>query len=102
MMTRFDTAIVKPKNEGRQLDRVLGRKRQPIRREDSLDFLSGPRQANRFSSIRSIVTVGAMRQHREIKLLRLATNEVNLVIWEDIEFLLEVDDASLRPCLSAA
>jgi hypothetical protein len=43
-----------------------------------------------------------MRQHRKIKLLRLPVNKVNLVIWKDVELLLKVDDASLRPRLPAA
>src|SRR5947207_3010735 len=45
VMTRFDPAIVESKDKGCQLDRVLCRKRRPVRRKDTLDFLSGPRQS---------------------------------------------------------
>jgi hypothetical protein len=57
VVTRFDAFIVKPKNKGCQLDRVLGRERRPIRRKDSLDFLSRTRQSHCFSPIRGVVGI---------------------------------------------
>ncbi len=43
-----------------------------------------------------------MRERRKIKLLRLAANEVNLVVSKDGQVLLEVDDTFLFPSLPTA
>src|SRR5215472_2865192 len=99
-MARFDPAVVEPESKRRKPDRILRGERRPFRLKDSLDLFPGARQSNRFFSIGGVVTVGTVRQHWKVKLLRLTANEVNLVVAEEAQFLLGFDNTFFHPSLA--